>query len=140
MNVTERRDRTPLPPLLRIFANVGHAAFGGFKNPPSHQNLAPALTAGAFFNDASPLPAALVCRGIGCVASAENGQVTLLRQASGIDSKRMMPMTLIPVMVFNTLVALALGFLFGRIYQIRRDELERRDGFALPPTARIPQP
>jgi hypothetical protein len=74
------------------------------------------------------------------MASAENGQVTLLRQASGIDSKRMMPMTLIPVMVFNTLVALALGFLFGRIYQIRRDELERRDGFALPPTARIPQP
>ena len=47
-------------------------------------------------------------------------------------------MTLILVMVFNILVALALGFLFGRIYQIRRDELER--GVALPPTARIPQP
>ncbi len=49
-------------------------------------------------------------------------------------------MTLVLVMVFNILVALALGFLFGRIYQIRRDELERRDGFALPPTARIPRP
>jgi hypothetical protein len=86
----------------------------------------------------TPLPAAVVGRGVGHVASAKNGQVTLLGQASGIDSKRMMPMTLILVMVFNTLVALALGFLFGRIYQIRRDE--RRDGFALPPTARIPQP
>jgi hypothetical protein len=35
----------------------------------------------------SPLPAAVDCRGIGRVASAKNGQVTLLRQASGIDSK-----------------------------------------------------
>ena len=49
-----------------------------------------------------------------------------------------MPMTVILVMVFNTLVALALGFVLGRLYQIRRDELER--GVALPPTARIPQP
>ncbi len=48
-------------------------------------------------------------------------------------------MTLILVVVFNMLVALALGFVSGRIYQIRRDELERRDGFALPPTARIPR-
>ena len=47
-------------------------------------------------------------------------------------------MTLVLVMVFTILVAQALGFLFGRIYQIRRDE--RRDGFALPPTARIPRP
>jgi len=35
------------------------------------------------------------------------------------------------------LAALAFGFLFGRIWQIRRDELER--DFALPPVARIPQ-
>jgi hypothetical protein len=49
-------------------------------------------------------------------------------------------MTLVLVMVFNILVALALGFLFGRIYQIRRDELGRRDGFTLPPSARIPYP
>jgi hypothetical protein len=49
-------------------------------------------------------------------------------------------MTLVVVMAFNILVALGLGFVLGRIYQIRRDELERRDGFALPPTARIPQP
>ena len=48
-------------------------------------------------------------------------------------------MTLVLVMAFNTLVALGLGFLVGRIYQ-RRDELERRDGFTLPSTARIPQP
>ena len=50
-------------------------------------------------------------------------------------SERKMPMTLILVMVFNILVAFALGFVLGRIYQIRRDELERRDSLALPPTA-----
>ena len=43
---------------------------------------------------------------------------------------------LVLLMVFAT--ALALGFTAGRIYQIRSDELEW--GFALPPTARIPQP
>ena len=46
-------------------------------------------------------------------------------------------MTLVLVMVFNILVAFVLGFVFGRIYQIRRAELEQRDGFALPPTAHI---
>jgi hypothetical protein len=51
-----------------------------------------------------------------------------------------MPMTLVLEMAFNTFVALALGFVLGRIYQIRSDELKRRDGFALPPTARIPHP
>ena len=45
---------------------------------------------------------------------------------------------LVLVMVFAISVALALGFIIGRIYQIRRDELEQ--GFTLPPTARIPQP
>jgi len=49
-------------------------------------------------------------------------------------------MTLVLVMVFNILVAFVLGFVFGRIYQIRRAELERRDGFALPPTAHRPHP
>jgi hypothetical protein len=33
---------------------------------------------------------------------------------------------LVLVMVFNILVALALGLVLGRIYQIRRDELGRR--------------
>jgi hypothetical protein len=42
------------------------------------------------------------------------------------------------LMTFNVSVALALGFVLGRIYQIRSDE--RRDGFALPPTAPIPRP
>jgi hypothetical protein len=37
-----------------------------------------------------------------------------------------MPMTLVLVMAFNISVALALGFVVGRIYQIRTDELERR--------------
>jgi hypothetical protein len=45
---------------------------------------------------------------------------------------------LVLLMVFAISVALALGFTVGRIYQIRRDELEQ--GFTLPPTARIPQP
>ena len=45
---------------------------------------------------------------------------------------------LVLVMVFAISVALAFGFIIGRIYQIRHDELER--GFTLPPTARIPQP
>ena len=39
---------------------------------------------------------------------------------------------LLLVMVFNILVALALGFVFGRIYQIRRDESS--------PVAYVPQP
>jgi len=45
---------------------------------------------------------------------------------------------LVLVMVFEISVALALDFAVARIYQIRRDKLER--GFTLPPTARIPQP
>jgi len=45
---------------------------------------------------------------------------------------------LVLLMVFEISVALALGFVVGRIYQIRRYEVER--GFTLPPTARIPQP
>jgi hypothetical protein len=47
-----------------------------------------------------------------------------------------MPMTLVLVMAFNILVALGLGFVLGRLYQIRSDESERR---AEPPrTAYIP--
>ena len=49
-------------------------------------------------------------------------------------------MTLVLVMAFNISVTLALGFVLGRIYQIRRYMLERSDGSALPPTARIPHP
>ena len=45
---------------------------------------------------------------------------------------------LVLVMVFNISVALALGFIIGRIYQIRRDELERR--VELPPVANVPRP
>jgi hypothetical protein len=43
-----------------------------------------------------------------------------------------MPMTLVLVMAFNISVALALGFVIGRIYQIRSNGLERR---AEPPRA-----
>jgi TRAP-type C4-dicarboxylate transport system permease small subunit len=48
-----------------------------------------------------------------------------------------MPMTLVLVMAFNILVALGLGFVVGRIYQIRRDELERRAEHRSPPTFRL---
>jgi len=44
------------------------------------------------------------------------------------------------VMIFAILAALTFGFAIGRIWQIRRDELARRHGFALPPMARIPLP
>jgi hypothetical protein len=47
-------------------------------------------------------------------------------------------MTLVLVVAFNISVALVLGFVFGRIYQIRSDELGRR--VEPPPVARIPQP
>jgi hypothetical protein len=46
-----------------------------------------------------------------------------------------MPMTLVLLMALNISVALGLGFVLGRIYQIRRYELERR--VELPPTAYI---
>jgi hypothetical protein len=49
-------------------------------------------------------------------------------------------MTGIILNVFEIVPALALGFVIGRIWQIRRDELERRASFALPTIARIPRP
>ena len=49
-----------------------------------------------------------------------------------------MPIILVLLMAFEISVALALGFVLGRIYQIRHDELQR--GFTLPPAAHIPQP
>jgi hypothetical protein len=42
------------------------------------------------------------------------------------------------VMVFEILPALALGFVVGRIWQVRRDELDRRR-FKVSPVARIPR-
>jgi hypothetical protein len=48
------------------------------------------------------------------------------------------PMSLAVVMAFEILAALALGFAIGRIWQIRRDELDRRN-FKVPPVARIPR-
>ena len=49
-------------------------------------------------------------------------------------------MTGIMVMLFEFLTVLALGFVIGRIWQIRRDEVERRSSFTLPTVARIPRP
>jgi hypothetical protein len=43
------------------------------------------------------------------------------------------------LMAFEILAALALGFVIGRIWQIRRDELDRRN-FKVPPVERIPSP
>ena len=48
--------------------------------------------------------------------------------------------TLFLVMAFETSVAMAIGFVLGRIWQIRCDlEQERAGGFTVPPVARIPQ-
>ena len=50
-------------------------------------------------------------------------------------------MTLLVVMVFEISVAMAVGFVLGRIWQIRCDlEQERVGGFVAPPVARIPRP
>jgi hypothetical protein len=52
----------------------------------------------------------------------------------------MYSMTVTLVMVFVILAALVLGFLCGRIWQIRCDELQQRAGITPPPVARIPRP
>jgi hypothetical protein len=44
------------------------------------------------------------------------------------------------IVALAILAALVFGFLMGRVWQIRCDELERRAGFALPPVAHIAQP
>ncbi len=50
-------------------------------------------------------------------------------------------MTLMLLMVVEIGVAMAIGFIFGRIWQIRCDlEQQRAGGFTAPPIARIPQP
>jgi hypothetical protein len=52
-----------------------------------------------------------------------------------------MPMTLLLVMVFQISVAMAIGFVLGRIWQIRCDlEQQRAGGSTAPPIARIPRP
>jgi hypothetical protein len=43
-------------------------------------------------------------------------------------------------MGFAILAALALGFIIGRIWQIRSDESLRRASFPMPSVARIPCP
>jgi hypothetical protein len=52
----------------------------------------------------------------------------------------MYSMTVTLVMVFAILATLVLGFLSGRIWQIRCDELHRCASFTPPPVARIPRP
>jgi hypothetical protein len=52
----------------------------------------------------------------------------------------MYSMTVTLVMAFAILATLVLGFLCGRIWQIRCDELQRRASFTPPPVARIPRP
>ena len=50
-------------------------------------------------------------------------------------------MTLLMVMVFEISLAMAIGFVLGRIWQIRCDlEQERAGGFTAPLVARIPCP
>jgi hypothetical protein len=55
--------------------------------------------------------------------------------------KRKMPMILVLMAVLEISLAMAIGFVVGRIWQIRCDlEQERAGGFTAPPTARIPRP
>jgi hypothetical protein len=50
-------------------------------------------------------------------------------------------MTSFLVMAFQISIAMAVGFVIGRIWQIRCDlEQERASGFKAPPIARIPHP
>jgi hypothetical protein len=49
-------------------------------------------------------------------------------------------MTVTLVMVFTILAAFAFGFLCGRIWQIRCDELQRRASFRPPTVAHVPRP
>jgi hypothetical protein len=52
-----------------------------------------------------------------------------------------MPMTWWLLMVLEISVAMATGFVLGRIWQIRCDlEQQRAGGFVAPPIARIPRP
>jgi hypothetical protein len=52
-----------------------------------------------------------------------------------------MPMTLVLLMAFEISVAMAIGFVLGRIWQIRCDLEQVRTGyFTPPPIARIPHP
>jgi hypothetical protein len=47
-------------------------------------------------------------------------------------------MSLVAATVLEILAALALGFVIGRIWQIRRDELDRRN-CKVPPVSRVPR-
>ncbi len=50
-------------------------------------------------------------------------------------------MTLMLLMVVEIGVAMAIGFILGRIWQIRSDlEEQRAGGFTAPPVARMPRP
>ena len=49
-------------------------------------------------------------------------------------------MTLMLLMVVEIGVAMAIGFVLGRIWQIRCDLEQQRAGFTVPPVARIPHP
>jgi hypothetical protein len=50
-------------------------------------------------------------------------------------------MILVLMMVFEVSLAMVIGFVLGRIWQIRYDLEQQRDSsFTLPSTAHIPQP
>jgi hypothetical protein len=50
-------------------------------------------------------------------------------------------MILVLLTVFEISVAMAIGFILGRIWQIRCDlEEQRAGGFTAPPVARMPRP
>jgi hypothetical protein len=71
--------------------------------------------------------------------ACKNNSVTFGRASYGPERNK--PMILALVMVFQISVAMAVGFVLGRIWQIRCDlEQQRAVGFTVPPIARIPHP
>jgi hypothetical protein len=53
-------------------------------------------------------------------------------------AKKGSPMSLVVVTVLEILAALVVGFVIGRIWQIRRDELDRGN-CKVPPASRLPR-
>jgi hypothetical protein len=69
----------------------------------------------------------------------KKGPVTFARATYSLE--RNISMILALVMVFQTSVAMTIGFVLGRIWQIRCDlEQQSASGLTPPPMARIPRP
>ena len=72
---------------------------------------------------------------------SKNGSVTFARATYRHGPGKEHPVIWLLVMVLEISIAMAVGFVLGRIWQIRCDlEQERAGSFTPPPIARIPHP